>query len=190
MAFSVIRLTDMLTEIGEEFVIDLFSDFSCPDNEDVEFFLKEKAVSFQKMDISRTYLVFSEYKGHKPLVGYFALAMKILPIRKGVTPTQRQRLTGSRNNAITFIPAILIGQLGKNFSHDNDKLITGKELLWLALHKVLEIHQDIAGKVVFLECTDHPKLTHFYESCGFQSYDVTREGLRQFIRYTNKIELK
>jgi hypothetical protein len=53
MAFSVIRLIDLLNEFGEEFAKELFSDFSCPINEDVEFFLKEKAISFQRMDIWR-----------------------------------------------------------------------------------------------------------------------------------------
>ena len=89
MAFTVIRLNDMLNAVGEEFVKELFSDFSCPVNEDVESFLKEKAIMFQGMDVSRTYLVFTSYKGENVFVGYFALALKILPIRKGVSPTQR-----------------------------------------------------------------------------------------------------
>jgi hypothetical protein len=190
MAFSVIRLNDLVNAIGEEFVKELFSDFSCPLNDDVELFLKEKAILYQNMDISRTYLVFSEHRGEKVLVGYFALALKTLPIRKGVSLTLRKRLTGTKSLEITFIAAILIGQLGKNFSHGYNDLITGKELLWVALRKVLEIHQDIAGKVVFLECIDHPKLNEFYESCGFKAYGVNPDGLCQFIRYTKDIILQ
>ena len=190
MAFTVIRLNDMLNAVGEEFVKDLFSDFSCPVNEDVESFLKEKAILFQGMDVSRTYLVFTSYKGENVFVGYFALALKILPIRKGVSPTQRKKLTGTKSAGVTFIPAILIGQLGKNFSCGYNKLITGRELLGLALRKVLEIHQDIAGKVIFLECVDDRKLCEFYEACGFQAYGINPDGLRQFIRYTKNITLE
>jgi hypothetical protein len=84
----------------------------------------------------------------------------------------------------------LIGQLGKNYTNGYNNVITGIELLWLALKKVLAIHQDVGGRVVFLECSDHPKLKNFYETNGFQSYDINGDGLRQYIRYIEKIELK
>lgn len=189
MAFTVIRLNDMMNAVGEGFVKELFSDFSCPVNDDIEFFLKDKAIMFQRMDISRTFLIFSSYQGRNVLVGYYALALRTLPIRKGVSKTQRKRLTGSKSSDVTFVASILIGQMGKNFASGYNKLITGKELIGLALRKVLEIHQDIAGKVVFLECVDHQKLNQFYEDCGFQSYGVNHDGLRQYIRYINDISL-
>jgi hypothetical protein len=189
MAFTVIRLNDLMNEVGDEFFMELFSDFSCPVNEDIEFFLKEKAVIFQRMDVSRTFLVFSSYQGKNVLVGYYALALRTLPIRRGVSKTQRKRLTGSKSSDLTFVASILIGQMGKNYTHGYNKLITGKELLSLVLRKVLEIHQDVAGKVVFLECADHPKLCNFYEDCGFQSYGVNPDGLRQYIRYIKDISL-
>jgi len=179
----------MLNEVGEEFVNELFSDFSCPLNDDVESFLKEKAIMFQRMDVARTHLVFAEFKGKQILVGYFALTMKVLPIRKGVSKTLHKRLTGSSSQEINSVAAILIGQLGKNYSHGYNKLITGKHLLWLALRKVQEIHQNVAGKVVFLECANSARLIEFYESCGFKAYDVNPDGLLQFIRYAKEIEL-
>ena len=189
MAFAVIRLSDLVDEVGEEFAKELFSDFSCPINDDVEKFLKEKAILFQGMDISRTFLVFTSHQAENVFIGYFALALKTLPIRKGVSKTQRKKLTGTKSAEVSFIPAILIGQLGKNFSNGYDKLINGRELLGLALRKVLEIHQDIAGKVVFLECSDDRKLCEFYEAHGFQPYGVNDDGLRQFIRYIKDISL-
>lgn len=190
MSFSTIRLKDLLNELGEEFVNQLISEFSCPLNADVEHFLKEKAILFQRMDISRTHLVFSEHKKAKVLVGYFALAMKVLPIRKGVSGNMRKRLTGSKSNEIHSIPAILIGQLSKNFAKNYNKLITGQELLWLALRKVVDVNQDVAGRVVFLECVDDPHLISFYRSCGFEPYDTNPDGLLQLIRYNKDIELR
>ena len=49
---------DEPTYIGEESLYDLFSDFSCPKNPDVEYFLLHNAIEFTKKDQSITYLVF------------------------------------------------------------------------------------------------------------------------------------
>ena len=39
---------DELTYIGEESLYDLLSDFSCPNNPDVEYFLSHNAIEFTK----------------------------------------------------------------------------------------------------------------------------------------------
>lgn len=49
---------DEPTYIGEESLYDLLSDFSCPKNPDVEYFLLHNAIEFTKKDQSITYLVF------------------------------------------------------------------------------------------------------------------------------------
>ena len=49
---------DEPTYIGEESLYDLLSDFSCPKNLDVEYFLLHNAIEFTKKDQSITYLVF------------------------------------------------------------------------------------------------------------------------------------
>lgn len=49
---------DEQTYVGEESLGDLLSDFSCPDNPDVEYFLLHNAIEFTKKDQSITYLVF------------------------------------------------------------------------------------------------------------------------------------
>ena len=48
---------DEPTYIGEESLYDLLSDFSCPKNPDVEYFLLHNAIEFTKKDQSITYLV-------------------------------------------------------------------------------------------------------------------------------------
>ena len=52
---------DEPTYIGEESLYDLLSDFSCPKNPDVEYFLLHNAIEFTKKDQSITYLVFFTY---------------------------------------------------------------------------------------------------------------------------------
>lgn len=65
---------DELTYIGEESLYDLLSDFSCPNNPDVEYFLSHNAIEFTKKDQSVTYLVFNDEDAS--LVGYFSLTVK------------------------------------------------------------------------------------------------------------------
>ena len=61
---------DEPTYIGEESLYDLLSDFSCPKNPDVEYFLLHNAIEFTKKDQSITYLVFDAEDAS--LVGYFS----------------------------------------------------------------------------------------------------------------------
>lgn len=68
-----------LTYIGEERFNDLLSDFSCPKNPDVEYFLSHNTIEFTKKDQSITYLVFDAEDAS--LVGYFSLAIKPISIR-------------------------------------------------------------------------------------------------------------
>ena len=55
----------------------------------------------------------------------------------------------------------------KNYANDNDKLITGDELLKIACDTVKEAQLILGGRVVYLECEDTPSLIRFYESNGF-----------------------
>ena len=88
---------DEPTYIGEESLYDLLSDFSCPKNPDVEYFLLHNAIEFTKKDQSITYLVFDAEDAS--LVGYFSLATDSLPssMRSNI-PTQN----GSSKNTVSF----------------------------------------------------------------------------------------
>ena len=70
---------DEPTYIGEESLYDLLSDFSCPKNPDVEYFLLHNAIEFTKKDQSITYLVFDAEDAS--LVGYFSLTIKPISVR-------------------------------------------------------------------------------------------------------------
>lgn len=69
---------DNSTYIGEERLYDLLSEFSCPANPDVEYFLLHNAIEFTKKNQSVTYLVFDTE--NTVLVGYFSLSLKPISI--------------------------------------------------------------------------------------------------------------
>ena len=68
------------------------------------------------------------------------------------------------------ISAPLIAQLGKNFTNEYNKLITGDELLKMACDLVAEVQLNIGGKIVYIECEDKPRLKDFYERNGFKIF--------------------
>ena len=171
--FKEIGLEDMLSQLGEDMTKDILSSFMCPQNEDVQKFLKEKAILFSQKEISKTYLVFWEAKeskfgkGQKELVGYYAIGHKPIKIPRE-TPLGRMtsskwreicRIANERSSSTECIlSSHMIGQLGKNYCNANNHLISGKDLLQMALQKIVEIRKLAGGKVVFLECEDEEKI--------------------------------
>lgn len=134
--------------------------------------MKEKAIEFSKQDYSRTYIVTSQYKGKEVLVGYFAITNKVTSIKKvKLSETKRKKLLKfaiyNKESKNYNISLPLIGQLGKNYNNEYNKLISGDILLKLACNKVKEAQELMGGRFVFLECEDKPQLKEFYEENGF-----------------------
>ncbi len=172
--FLQVNLNKMINEIGEDETKRILSTFSCQ-NRDVEYFIKQKAIEFSKQGLAKTHLVFASYKKDPVLVGYFTLANKYFVLTKSsLTKTARKRIVkfGQYNSALEryIIPAPLIGQLGKNYTNNYNTLITGDELLKMALDKLAFFQQEIGGKIVYLECEDNEKLIRFYAGNGFVTF--------------------
>lgn len=198
-----INLQNMLDELGEGRVKSILSTFSCPPNRDVEYFIKEKAVEFSKQGYSKTFLVYwcSSDETEKYLVGYYTLANKIIEVeKKSVSKRVYKRMLQFRYSSFSedgcIVPAILIGQLGKNYADGNDTLILGDELLNMAIERIKTIQGEIGGKFAYLECEDKKKLIDFYERNNFVSFGkrildgdekgIDGEYLIQLLTYIHK----
>lgn len=173
--FVEIPLLNMIQQIGEEKVRQILSDFSCPQNNDVEYFLKQRAIEFTKQSITQTQLVFLQYKKELRLVGYYSLTSKSIAIKDtALSNTLRKRIAkfGTRDmvNKGYNISAPLIAQLGKNFTDDLNKQISGNELLKMAIDKITAAQLILGGKMVYLECEDIPRLIEFYNQNGFVEF--------------------
>lgn len=173
-----INLNDILNDdtLGESAAKDILSSFSCPLNPDVEHFLKHTAIEFSKQNISSTYIIFASYKEEYVLCGYYTLANKVFCISKDSLPNQnwkrRMAKFGQFDKTVQryTISSPLIGQLGKNYTNGYNNLITGDELLKLALDKIRIMQSIVGGKIVYLECEDKEPLISFYESNGFVNF--------------------
>lgn len=189
MAYKIINLRDIYNTLGENKTKDILKNYTCELNRDVEYFLKEKAIEFSKQDISRTYIVISQYKGENVIVGYFAITNKVTNIKRiALSKTKRKRLLKfaiyDKDSRCYSIALPLIGQLGKNYYNNYNNLISGEILLKLACDKVRETQDLIGGRFVFLECEDKSKLKDFYENNGFVCFG--RRNLEKDERDKNK----
>lgn len=199
-SYNQINLQNMIDELGEDRVNSILSTFSCPQNKDVEYFLKRKAILFSKQGLSKTYLVFwcSENREEKYLIGYYTIANKIIEVEKrsvskGIYKKISKFKAASLSNDGCIIAAILIGQLGKNYSEGNDKLINGDELLKMAVDRIKGIQHDLGGKFTYLECESKEKLLDFYTRNGFVPFGkrkldkdetlIDGEYLMQLLKY-------
>lgn len=171
------NLKEMVEQLGEDSVKTILSVFSSGGlNQDVECFLKEKAIVFAKQGWAATHLVFASYRDKPILAGYYTLASKYITISKKNIPSKtlgKKISKFAENNTDLkryIMSAPLIAQLGKNYQEGYDKLITGDELLALACNKVKEIQLSLGGKFVYLECEDNEKIKKFYEDNGFVNF--------------------
>ncbi len=177
--YNLVRLEDMLAELGEDRVKTILLGFSCPHNRDVEHFLYQKAIEFAKQRLSITYLIFVSYKKEPALIGYFTLSAKTIMVpKKALSSNLQKRISkfGPYNKDLKryLISAPLIAQISKNYSESLNKMIPGDELLKIACNKVSEAHSIIGGRVVYLECEDNERLIGFYKRNGFVEFGKRR----------------
>ena len=162
-------------ELGEDELLQILSEFSCPLNPDVERFLKYSSIEFTKKNQSVTYLVFSVADGK--LLGYFTLALKPLTVRgETVSNTVKRKLLRvselDKKSDTYTMSAYLIAQLGKNYSENDGKMITGAELLGLAWNKIKATQYMFGGMVTFLEAENEERLLSFYRDNRFSQFDT------------------
>lgn len=60
--YATALLKDMIEQLGEKEVKKILSQFSCPLNKDVEYFIHNTSIELAKQNVSATHLVFSSYK--------------------------------------------------------------------------------------------------------------------------------
>jgi hypothetical protein len=200
LKYTVVALHEMLKAFpdDEEKVSNVLNAFECANNKDVETFLKNKAVLFDKQGFSKTHLIYTSYKNEMVLLGYYALAHKSFVIKSSskVSSSLKKRIAkfGQYDKDLKqyVVSAPLIGQLGKNDRYKD--LISGDVLLYCACKTVKSVQALVGGKFVYLECEDKPRLVDFYKSNGFVEFgmreleaderdDLTQTYLVQLLKY-------
>ncbi|MBD5128668.1 MAG: hypothetical protein HDT43_01900 [Ruminococcaceae bacterium] len=166
------------TQEDKQDIRDLLSSFSCSQDKDIEDFLHNRAIDFERINKARTYLVCDDNvlqaEGKLIILGYFSTALKVLDIPENISNRFRKRLDGMAaklyGNAIKSIPCYLIGQLAKNSAIPDEQSINGSELIDCAISIIRSAETLVGGRYVLIECHDNPKLLKFYEDNDFKAF--------------------
>lgn len=184
--YIVLNIRDYIEKddgrLGEEKLLQLLSEFSCPLNTDVERFLKYQSIEFAKKHQAVTYLVLSLEDAE--LLGYFSITIKPLVVKaEPFSNTVKRKLARfseiDKGEQTYNLAAYLIAQLGKNDSCRARGRITGKELLEAAIRQVQILQYQAGGMVVFVETENNVKLLSFYENYGFKQFDTRQTDSKE-----------
>lgn len=186
----------MLKAIGEEELLRLLSDFSCPLNREVEDFVRNKSIDFAQRKLSITYLVMKRTNEAKNiLVGIYTLSHKAIKIAdSNISNTTRKKLlryaTLDKDTNKYNISAFLIAQFGKNNAVPKKYSITGNELMDLTFELLKHVQYCVGGGVVYLDCENVVKVLDFYQNgCnrfkifGERESDVDQKRYLQLLRF-------
>lgn len=138
-----VNIQDMLKAIGEEKLLKLLSDFSCPLNREVEDFVQRK--------LSITYLVMKRTDEERNiLAGIYTLSHKAIEItNSNISNTTRKKLlryaTLDKDTNKYNISAFLIAQFGKNNAVPKKYSITGNELMDLTFELLKHVQYWVGG---------------------------------------------
>lgn len=178
----------------EEKAQELISIFNCEKDIDIENFLKEKAILFEKLGKSRTYFIFNEDEKEFKILAYFTLALQVLKLPEEFLSGRRTKALDGfsskiKGAKITEFPTILIGQVGKNDLYK--ELISGLEVMEYCLWTIFEGQAVLGGRIIMLECKDIPYIIDLYERFGFQKLekDYEKGELLQMIKILKDDEI-
>ena len=194
-----LSLREMILDVGDDTVKRIVSSFSCVYDEDIQNFLHNRAVEFERLLKSRTYLIVSDEQFQNPKVafdeftiyGYISLAVKIFTVPEETSNRQRQQLDGfsakEHGKPISNFPCYLIGQLARN-SNVPKESISGTELLNFAYNLIGEAVKLVGGRNILVECRNNEKLIKFYLDNGFDKVSEVSDENQSMIQMIRRIE--
>lgn len=158
--YSRFKLADLLKDKSTNQVKKLLKTFVCAKNADVQDFLHNKAITFERNLRSCTYLYTSN--ADKSVAGYFSLGITYTLTNK-LDKAVVKFLDGYTDETIA-IPCYLIGQLGKS---DTCKEKIGSFLLDDALSIIDKAQESLNGRFVLIDSVNDERVIKFYEQNSF-----------------------
>ena len=176
-------------------ILKLLSSFSCMKDKDIEFFLHNRAIEFEKLSKARTYLVFDQEQleckeKNLMIYGYISLALKILSVPQEMSNRMRKELDGFsakiHGEQIRDFPCYLIGQLSKNSNVKSEK-ISGKQLIDFACDIIAASAEAVGGRYMMIECRNEEKLVQFYKDNHFSEIARIPDENQPMVQMIRKI---
>lgn len=191
--YILVALGELLSKgIDENNIQEMLKKFSCQREVDLEDFLLHKAIAYEKANFGKTFLFIDKEKmdeGELCIMAYFTTAQSTLDISK-LSSSQRRKVLGEYpgRDALSSIPAFLIGQLGRNDAYTSDD-ISGEQILNECYSSLSIASQIVGGKFIVLECREK-MYSKFYQNKGFRRLysELNENGLYTLLKKVNFTE--
>jgi hypothetical protein len=161
-SFSLFPLSEIIENTdSKRKVKKLLETFSCTRNIDLQDFLYNKAVTFEKNLRSRTYLYLDN--DTQEVAAYFTITISTLHT-DSISPEVIELLDGYKND-VASIPCFLIGQLGKSDKFEPRKI--GEYILDDAIAIIDQSQKSLGGRFILLDAINKEQVIKFYEANAF-----------------------
>jgi len=157
--FSYFSLSEIIeSSTSNNKIKKLLQTFKCNQNIDLQDFLHNKALVFEKNLRSRTYLYIDN--NTKNVVAYFTIAINTL-YTDHISSEVIKILDGYRDDTKS-IPCFLIGQLGKSDLYKNIKI--GQFIIEDAIEIIDNSQISLGGRFILLDSINIKEVISFYEN--------------------------
>ena len=191
--YIVIPLGEILSdEFDQKSIEESLKKFSCQLETDLEDFLSNKAILYEKSNFGKTFLIIDEEKLKKQhvftVMAYFTIAQKSLDISK-ISGKKKRAILGAYpgREKLNSISTYLIGQLGRCDTYTKD-MIDGQTILNECYYAISLAARIVGGNLVVLECREC-MYDKFYERKGFLKLDTELNEKSLFTLY-KKVDFK
>jgi len=160
--FSLFPLSEIIQNTdSNRKVKKLLETFNCTRNTDLQNFLHNKALTFEKNLRSRTYLYIDN--NSQEVAAYFTITISILHT-DDISPEVIRLLDGYKDD-IASIPCFLIGQLGKSDKFEPRKI--GEFILDDTIWIIDQSQNALGGRFILLDAINEERVIKFYETNAF-----------------------
>jgi hypothetical protein len=168
--FSQFSLSEIIeSSTSNNKIKKLLQTFKCNQNLDLQDFLHNKALVFEKNLRSRTYLYIDN--NTKNVVAYFTIAINTL-YTDNISAEVIKLLDGYRNDTKS-IPCFLIGQLGKSDLCKDIKI--GQFIIEDAIEIIDNSQMLVGGRFILLDSINIKEVISFYENNLFFAIENNQE---------------
>ena len=161
-SFSLFPLSEIIQSTdSNRKVKKLVETFSCTRNIDLQDFLFDKAITFERNLRSRTYLYIDN--STQEVAAYFTITISTLHT-DNISPDVIELLDGYKNDTAS-IPCFLTGQLGKSDKFEPQKI--GEYILDDAIEIIDRSQKSLGGRFILLDAINKEQVIKFYKKNAF-----------------------
>ena len=165
--FVIQTLGSLLDEgYGEDELLPVFSLFHTKKDSDVEKFLLNYAIKYERTGAGRTFLVMNPNKKND-IFGYFTLGLNTLHFEDGIddVPKAYEGLQLYNDN---YLPVYALFLIGKNDSCP-DNISMGKVFNEYGIDYIRQCKERVGGSILYIDCID--ELVNYYSKLGFEFFN-------------------